>query len=135
VTNDTEIRTLIRQLLDRSDLRPETVEELQDCLEEIDSKGSLNRMDMDYVQGLTQRLGLKAGGKRGASGRSRTSATPANDSPGNARAPIARARDLVGMLYDPDDGLNTDVSDERASEILEELLQSLNDAEAALPRG
>ncbi len=135
MTNDTEIRTLIRQLLDRSDLRPETVEELQDCLEEIDAKGSLNRMDMDYVQGLSLRLGLKTGGKRDGSGSPRTSATPANDSRGNARARISRARDLVGMLYDPDGGLNTGVSDERAAEILEELLQSLDDAEAALPRG
>jgi hypothetical protein len=125
-------------MLDSGKLLPETTDELQEFLEEIDKNGSLNRMDADFVQSLAQRLGFGGKGKgAGASAEAGETAEPpvaANDG-GAANASIARARELVGMLYDADAGLNQEVSDDRASEILGELLQSLDDVESAISRG
>jgi hypothetical protein len=123
-------------MLDSGKLLPETTDELQEFLEEIDKNGSLDRMDADFVQSLAQRLGFGGKGKGKGAEASGTAEPPvaANDG-GATNAAIARARELVGMLYDPDAGLNQEVSDDRASEILGELLQSLDDVESAISRG
>jgi len=121
-------------MLDSGDLLPETVEELQEYLGEIDRAGSLDPTDTDYVHGLAQRLGIT--GKRGGPGNGASAHSPAaaNDSGADPRTAIARARELVLLLFDPDTGLNPEVSDDRAAEILGEVLQSLDDAGDALSR-
>ncbi len=54
-------RRLIQKMLQKGDLMPETVEELQDFLADLD-KGELDRADAKYIEGLAQRLGLGSGG-------------------------------------------------------------------------
>lgn len=54
-------RRLIQKMLDKSDLMPETAEELQDYLSDLD-KGDLDSNDARYIEGLAQRLGLSSGG-------------------------------------------------------------------------
>ena len=138
MANDNNTRQLIRRILDKGGLLPETVDDLQDYLEEIDKKGSLDPMDADYVQGLARRLGIAGKGAQAETAAEEPEAAKADTARGMAAAAdaaIARARELVGMLYAPDTGLNQEVSDERAAEILDELLQSLDDADSAISRG
>ena len=54
-------RRLIQTMLDKGDLMPETVEELQDYLSDLD-KGELDTADAKYIDGLAQRLGFSNGG-------------------------------------------------------------------------
>lgn len=54
-------RRLIQTMLDKGDLMPETVEELQDYLADLD-KGDLDSADAKYIDGLAQRLGFSKGG-------------------------------------------------------------------------
>lgn len=54
-------RRLIQTMLDKGDLMPETVEELQDYLADLD-KGELDSADAKYIDGLAQRLGFSKGG-------------------------------------------------------------------------
>ncbi len=54
-------RRLIQTMLDKGDLMPETVEELQDYLADLD-KGDLDSADAKYIDGLAQRLGFSTGG-------------------------------------------------------------------------
>ncbi len=53
-------RRLIQTMLDKGDLMPETVEELQDYLSDLD-KGELDSADARYIDGLAQRLGFSKG--------------------------------------------------------------------------
>ena len=55
-----QTRRLIQTMLDKADLLPETAEELQDFLADLD-KGDLDSADAKYVQGLAQRLGFNSG--------------------------------------------------------------------------
>lgn len=54
-------RRLIKTMLDKGDLMPETVEELQDYLADLE-KGELDSADAKYIDGLAQRLGFGTGG-------------------------------------------------------------------------
>jgi uncharacterized coiled-coil protein SlyX len=56
-----QTRRLIQTMLDKGDLMPETAEELQDYLADLD-KGELNNEDAKYIEGLAQRLGFSKGG-------------------------------------------------------------------------
>jgi uncharacterized coiled-coil protein SlyX len=58
--NANTTRSLIKTMLASGELMPETVEELEEYLQEID-KGTLDAMDVDYVQGLAKRLGFAKG--------------------------------------------------------------------------
>ena len=55
-----QTRRLIQTMLDKADLLPETAEELEDFLADLD-KGDLDSADAKYVQGLAQRLGFSSG--------------------------------------------------------------------------
>jgi len=57
----TDTKSLIKTLLAKSDLLPETEEELREYLEEVE-RGPLDKMDEDYVLGLARRLGVAPGG-------------------------------------------------------------------------
>ena len=54
-------RRLITSMRDSGKLLPETVEEMDDYLEEL-KDGPLDKMDTEYLQGLAQRLGFASGG-------------------------------------------------------------------------
>ena len=63
----TDTKSLIKTLLAKSDLMPETEEELREYLEEVE-RGPLDKMDEDYVHGLARRLGVASGGAAPAAG-------------------------------------------------------------------
>ena len=63
----TETKTLIKTLLAKGDLMPETREELREYLDEVE-RGPLDKMDEDYVRGLARRLGVASGGAAAAGG-------------------------------------------------------------------
>ena len=58
--NASQTKTLIRKMIDSGKLMPETVEEMEDYLDDL-SKGSLDKMDAQYVEGLARRLGFLTG--------------------------------------------------------------------------
>jgi hypothetical protein len=58
---------LIKKMLESSDLMPETREELQDHLDDLE-KGSLHPEDAQYIDGLARRLGFAEGGAAPAAG-------------------------------------------------------------------
>lgn len=58
-------RRLIVSMRDSGKLLPETVEEMDDYLEDL-KDGPLDKMDTDYLQGLAQRLGFASGGAKPA---------------------------------------------------------------------
>ncbi len=57
----TDTKSLIKTLLAKSDLLPETEEDLREYLEEAE-RGPLDKMDEDYVHGLARRLGVATDG-------------------------------------------------------------------------
>ena len=59
-------KRLILTMRDSGKLLPETVEEMNDYLEELE-EGPLDKMDTDYLEGLASRLGFAKGGGRPAS--------------------------------------------------------------------
>ena len=63
----TDTKNLIKTLLAKSDLMPETKEELREYLEEVE-RGPLDKMDEDYVRGLARRLGVASGDAAAATG-------------------------------------------------------------------
>ena len=56
-----ETKRLIKRMLDKGDLMPETREDLEDHLADLD-KGTLHPEDAAYVEGLARRLGFAGGG-------------------------------------------------------------------------
>ena len=57
--NASQTKTLIRKMIDSGKLMPETIEEMEDYLDDL-SKGSLDKMDAQYVEELARRLGFLA---------------------------------------------------------------------------
>ncbi len=124
----TDTKSLIKTLLAKSDLMPETEEELREYLEEVE-RGPLDKMDEDYVHGLARRLGVASGGAAPAAG---------PDADDEDDAPVAAAWDDD----DEDDDRLAELEDEVAAarsaldgaaasvEQARQLLATIYDAEA-----
>lgn len=62
-----ETKRLIKRMLEKGDLMPETREDLEDHLADLD-KGTLHPEDAAYVESLARRLGFAGGGPPPAAG-------------------------------------------------------------------
>lgn len=136
---------LIKKMLASSDLMPETREELQEYLDDLE-KGSLHPDDARYVDGLARRLGFADGGARpaGAAGEADDDDDEGSAFIGNERASdtaaavqaemalrkVEQARSLVARLREPAAG-DTEAS---SAATLDELEKALGDAAEALRR-
>jgi len=88
----TDTKSLIKTLLAKSDLMPETEEELREYLEEVE-RGPLDKMDEDYIHGLARRLGVASGGAAPAAGSDAGDAGDAGDDDEKDDAPVAAVWD------------------------------------------
>jgi hypothetical protein len=104
----TDTKSLIKTLLSKSDLMPETAEELREYLEEVE-RGPLDKLDEDYVHGLARRLGVAPGGAAPAAG----PADPADPDDDDVEdAPVAAVWDDAD---DDDDDRLAELEDEIAA--------------------
>jgi len=143
-TNQTQ--RLIKKMLGKPDLMPETREELQDHLNELE-KGSLHPDDALYIEGLARRLGFAEGGGAPAAdnddgdddgggngvfyGNERASDTAAAVQSEMALRKIEQARDLIVQLRTPP--AESAAPDAAASQaILDEIDGALAEAAEAL---
>jgi hypothetical protein len=137
---------LIKKMLASSELMPETREELQEYLDDLE-KGSLHPDDASYVEGLARRLGFAEGGAPAAGlgagsgdddddddggyiGNERASDTAAAVQAEMALRKVEQARSLVARLREPAAG-DTEASN---AATLDELDRALGDAAEALRR-
>jgi hypothetical protein len=136
---------LIKKMLASSELMPETREELQEYLDDLE-KGSLHPDDASYVEGLARRLGFAEGGVPAAGlgagsgddddddggyiGNERASDTAAAVQAEMALRKVEQARSLVARLREPAAG-DTEASN---AATLDELDRALGDAAEALRR-
>jgi hypothetical protein len=144
-----QTQRLIKKMLAKPDLMPETREELQDHLDELE-KGSLHPDDARYIEGLARRLGFAEGGGAPVAGDDgdagdddgddgvfhgdeRTSDTAAAVQAEIALRKIAQARDLIGQLRTPPaEGAAPDLAASDAT--LAEIDGALAEAAEALTR-
>lgn len=143
-----QTQRLIKKMLASSELMPETREELQENLDELE-RGSLHPEDARYIEGLAKRLGFAEGGTPPASanddgdddggsdgvyyGNERASDTAAAVQAEIALRKVEQARDLVERLRNPpaEDG---ELDAAKAEAILAEIDTALTDAAEALKR-
>jgi hypothetical protein len=114
-----QTQRLIKKMLASSDLMPETREELQEHLDDLE-KGSLHADDARYIEGLARRLGFAEGSGAPASsgdadddgdgdggvfyGNERASDTAAAVQAEIALRKVEQARDLIAGLRAPAGG-------------------------------
>lgn len=145
-----QTQRLIKKMLASPELMPETREELQENLDELE-KGSLHPEDARYIEGLARRLGFAEGGSPPASanddnddddlggddgvyyGNERASDTAAAVQAEIALRKVEQARDLVERLRNPppEDG---ELDAAKAEATLAEIDTALADAAEALKR-
>ena len=137
---------LIKKMLESRELMPETREELQEHLDDLE-KGSLHPDDARYIEGLARRLGFAEGGaaaRQGGSGgdadddggsfigEERASDTAAAVQAEIALRKVEQARALVARLRQaPADG---DAPGSETAATLDELEAALGEAAQALQR-
>jgi len=137
---------LIKKMLESRELMPETREELQEHLDDLE-KGSLHPDDARYIEGLARRLGFAEGGAAARQGGSSGDADDdggsfigeerASDTAAAVQAEIAlrkveQARALVARLRQaPADG---DAAGSETAAPLDELDAALGEAAQALQR-
>lgn len=150
-----ETKRLIKRMLDKGDLMPETREDLEDNLADLE-KGSLHAEDAAYIESLARRLGFAGGGSPPAAsddddedddgddgdvffGNERESDTAAAVQAEIALRKVNQARELTTRLREMNEAEKPD--EEPAAEgpsseaaTLAELQQALDEAAEALQR-
>ena len=144
-------RRLILSMRDSGKLLPETVEEMNDYLEDL-KEGPLDKMDTDYLQGLANRLGFASGGPGPAAANDDDdeddtgewaddfddgddeALAEANDRIETLEAQLAAAQTAVGQARDLFDQINESAEDGAAADSgqVEALGTALNEAADAL---
>lgn len=146
-----ETKRLIKRMLDKGDLMPETREDLEDNLADLE-KGSLHPEDAAYIESLARRLGFAAGGTPAAAseddeedddddvffGDERESDTAAAVQAEIALRKVNQARDLTTRLREmheaeKPEGTTVERPGGEAA-TLAELQQALDEAAEALQR-
>ena len=139
--DSSSLQRLIKKMLDSSDLMPETREELEEYLTDLNN-GTLHADDASYIEGLARRLGYAEGGAPPSGGSAagdddgdsgffptdqRASDTAAAVQAEMALRKVEQARALLAQLRQPQEGIPSPA-------LLEEIDKAHAEASDALQR-